>query len=169
MFPIRVASDLVITVLFCFATCRISQRERLLFPMRSGELGVNNVAYQKLSNSQSVSKRNSFTQNPLNCFLCFCYWSCRLRVFPLFLYFPIDLSTDTAAMLNLLDLRSIMGCPWGTRSVFMCAFRAKREFQCMNLGKKAIIITSYHGATIFFPIAIFFYENLKKNWPEKRA
>ena len=24
MFPIRVASDLVITVLFCFATCRIS-------------------------------------------------------------------------------------------------------------------------------------------------
>ena len=51
MFPVRVASDLVITVLFCFATCRISERERLLFPMRSGELGVNNVAYQKLSNS----------------------------------------------------------------------------------------------------------------------
>ena len=27
----------------------------------------------------------------------------------------IDLLTDTAAMLNLLDLRSIMGCPGGTR------------------------------------------------------
>ena len=34
------------------------------------------------------------------------------------------------------------GMPGGTRSVFMRAFRAKRELQCMNLGKKAIIITS---------------------------
>ena len=30
----------------------------------------------------------------------------------------IDLFTDTAAILNLLDLRNIMGCPGGTRSVF---------------------------------------------------
>ena len=39
----------------------------------------------------------------------------------------IDLFTDTAAVLNLLDLRSIMGCLGGTRSVFTCAFRANRE------------------------------------------
>ena len=37
----------------------------------------------------------------------------------------IDLFTDTAAILNLLDLRNIMGCPWGTRSVFTQAFWAK--------------------------------------------
>ena len=42
----------------------------------------------------------------------------------------IDLFTDTATILNLLDLRSIMGCPGGmstiqyTRSVFTRAFRA---------------------------------------------
>ena len=68
----------------------------------------------------------------------------------------IDLFTDTAAILNLLDLRSIMGCPGGTRSVFTRAFRAKRELHCIFLGKKAIIITSKHGTTIFFPITIFF-------------
>ena len=39
----------------------------------------------------------------------------------------IHLFTDTAAVLNLLDLRSMMGCPEGTRSVFTRAFRAKRE------------------------------------------
>ena len=81
----------------------------------------------------------------------------------------IDLFTDTAAILNLLDLRSIMGCPGGTRSVFTRAFRAKRELHCIFLGKKAIIITSKHGTTSFFPITIFFWENLKKNWPEKRT
>ena len=64
--------------------------------------------------------------------------------------YPIDLFTDTAAILNLLDLRSIMGCPGGTRSVFTRAFRAKRELHCIFLGKKAIIITSKHGTTIFF-------------------
>ena len=68
----------------------------------------------------------------------------------------IDLFTDTAAILNLLDLRSIMGCPGGTGSVFMRSFRAKREFQRVFLGKKAIVIISKHGTTIFFPITIFF-------------
>ena len=53
---------------------------------------------------------------------------------------------------NLLDLRSIMGCPAGTccRSAFTCAFRSKRELHCIFLGKKAIIIKSKHGTTIFF-------------------
>ena len=53
----------------------------------------------------------------------------------------IDLFTDAAAILNLLDLRSIMGCSGDTRSVFTRAFRAKRELQCIFRGKKAILIT----------------------------
>ena len=43
-----------------------------------------------------------------------------------------------------------MGCPGSSRSVFTRAFRAKRELQCIFLGKKAIIITSKQGTTIFF-------------------
>ena len=73
-----------------------------------------------------------------------------VRVARKFLSQSIDLSADTAATLNLLDLRSIMGCPGGTRSVFTRAFRAKRELHCIFLGKKAIIITSKHGTTIVF-------------------
>ena len=42
-----------------------------------------------------------------------------------------------------------MGCPGGTRSVFMQAFWAKKT-SLFFLGKKAIIITPKHGATIFF-------------------
>ena len=68
----------------------------------------------------------------------------------------IDLFTNTAAILNYLDLRSIMECPGGTRSVFTLAFRAIRELQRIFFGKKAIIITSKHGTTIVFPITIFF-------------
>ena len=83
----------------------------------------------------------------------------------------IDLFTDTAAILNLLHLSSIMGCPGGTRSVFKHAFWAKRELQCIFLPQKGdhlYYIQARH--TIFFvPITIFFYENVKKNWPEKRA
>ena len=68
----------------------------------------------------------------------------------------IDLFTDMVAILNLLDLRRIMGCSGGTRSVFTCAFWAKRELHCIFLGKKAIIITSKHDSTTFFTITIFF-------------
>ena len=67
----------------------------------------------------------------------------------------IDLFTDTAAILNLIDLRSIMECPGGTRSVFTRAFRAKKELQGIFIWKKAII-TSKHGTNSFFPITIFF-------------
>ena len=45
----------------------------------------------------------------------------------------IDLFNDTAAMLNLLDIRSFMGCPEGTRSVFTRAFHARRELHCVFL------------------------------------
>ena len=79
----------------------------------------------------------------------------------------IDLFTDTAAILNLLDLRSIMGCPGGTRSVFTRAFRAKRELHCIFLGKKAIIITSKHGTTIFFSHYNLFLGKLKEKLARK--
>ena len=64
--------------------------------------------------------------------------------------YTIDFFTDMAAILNLLDLRSIMGFPGGTRSVFTRAFRSKRELQCILLRKKTSMITSKHGTTIFF-------------------
>ena len=59
------------------------------------------------------------------------------------------------------DIRR-MGCPGGTRSVFTRAFRAKRELQCIFLGKKAIVITSKDGTTIFFSDYNLFLGKLKK-------
>ena len=85
---------------------------------------------------------------------------------------PIDLFllTDTAAMLNLSDLRRLMGCPWNSRPViYSCFSGAKRELHCTFLGKKAIIITSKEGTAIFFSHYILFLGNLKENWSEKRA
>ena len=38
----------------------------------------------------------------------------------------------------------------------------KKVFHCIFLGKKAIIITSKHGTTIFFPITVLFYENFAR-------
>ena len=79
----------------------------------------------------------------------------------------IDLFTDKAAILNLLDLRSIMGCPGGTRSVFTRAFRAKRELQRIFLWKKAIIITSKHGTKFFFTYYNLFLGKLKEKLARK--
>ena len=56
-----------------------------------------------------------------------------------------------------------MGCPGGTRSVFTRAFRAKRELQCIFLGKKAIVITCKDGTTTsFFSLQSFSRKTLKK-------
>ena len=80
----------------------------------------------------------------------------------------IDLFTNTAAILNLLDLRSIMGCPGGTRSAFTRAsLRAKRELQYIFLGKKTIIITSKQGTTIYFSHYNFFLGKLKEKSARK--
>ena len=73
----------------------------------------------------------------------------------------------TVAILNLLDLRSIMGCPGGTRSVFTRAFRAKRELQCIFLGKMAMVITSKDGTTIFFSHYNLFLGKLKEKLARK--
>ena len=42
-----------------------------------------------------------------------------------------DLFTDVVSKLNLLDLRSIMGCSGSTHSVFTHTFWAKRELRCI--------------------------------------
>ena len=68
-------------------------------------------------------------------------------------------------MLNLLDLRRIMGCPSGARS--RRAFRAKRELPCVFLRKKAIIITSKHATKIFFSHYNIFLGKLKENLAQK--
>ena len=81
----------------------------------------------------------------------------------------VDLFTDTEAILNLFDLRSIVGCPRGTCSVFTRAFRAKRELHCIILEKKAIIIKSKHGTTIFFSHYNLFLGKLKEKLARKSA
>ena len=78
-----------------------------------------------------------------------------------------DLFTDTAAILSSFDLRSIMGCPGGNRSVFTRAFCAKRELHCIFFGKKAIIVTSKHGTTIFFSHYNPFIGKLKEKLARK--
>jgi len=81
---------------------------------------------------------------------------------------PIELFIDTAAISNLLDLRSIMGCPGGIRSVFTGAFRANRELYCIFHGKNAIIITSKHGKMIFFfHYNLYFLGKLKEKLARK--
>ena len=71
---------------------------------------------------------------------------CRLRLLIRQGTCEIDLFTDTAAILNLLVLRSIMGCPGG----ISLSIYPRRELHCLFLGKKAITITSKHRTTIFF-------------------
>ena len=89
----------------------------------------------------------------------------RIKIYPV--NNAIDLFIDTAAILNLLDLRSIMGSPGGTRSVFMRAFRAKRELHYMFLGKKAISSTFKHSTTIFFSHLKLFLGKLREKLPRK--
>ena len=64
---------------------------------------------------------------------------------------PIDLFTDMVAIFNLLDSRSIVGCPGALARYLRALFdRAKRGLHCIFLGEKAIIITFKHGTTTFF-------------------
>ena len=81
-------------------------------------------------------------------------------------------ATETENKLQLcapLPLRML--CPGGTRSVFTRDFWVKRKLPCISLEKKCdhYSIQTRHNDLFFFPIAIFFKENLRKNWSEKRA
>ena len=65
----------------------------------------------------------------------------------------IDLFTDMVAR-----FKEYYGMSWGhLLTVFTRAFRAKRELQCIFLGKKAIIITSEHSTMIFFSFNTTFF------------
>ena len=59
------------------------------------------------------------------------------------------------------------GMPRGTRAVFTHAFCAKRELQCIFLEKKAIIIASNHGTTIFFSHYNLFLGKRKEKLAQK--
>ena len=75
--------------------------------------------------------------------------------------------SDTAAVLNFLDLRSIMGCPGGhSLSIYAC-FSGKKRTSMYVLGKKAIIITSNHGTKIFFSHYNLFLGKLKEKLSRK--
>ena len=56
--------------------------------------------------------------------------------------------------------------PRGALAQYLLALLGQKRTSLYISREKTIIISSKHGATIFFPITIFFYENLKKNWPK---
>ena len=78
----------------------------------------------------------------------------------------IDLFTDTAAILNLFDLRGIMGCLGGHSLSIYARFWGKK-LHCIFLGKKTIIITSKHDATIFFSHYNLFLRKLQEKLARK--
>ena len=59
--------------------------------------------------------------------------------------------------IEFITFKEYYGIPRGRSLSIYGAFRAKRELHCVFLGKKAIILTSKHGTTIFFPITIPFF------------
>ena len=59
--------------------------------------------------------------------------------------------------------------PRSTRSVFTSAFGQKENFTVYFSGKRRSLLHPNTTQRPFFPIIIFYYENVKKNWPEKRA
>ena len=69
---------------------------------------------------------------------------------------PIDLFTDTAAILNLLDLRSIMGCPGGALAQYLRAlFGQKENFTVYFLGKRRSLLHPNTAQRSFFPLQSF--------------
>ena len=95
------------------------------------------------------------------------YLFCSITTFPPKVQTNRPFYQYSGQLLNLLELRSITGCPGGTCSVFTRAFRAKRELHCKFLGKKKIIITSKHGTTIFFSHYNLFLRKLTEKLARK--
>ena len=64
-----------------------------------------------------------------------------------------------------------MGCPGGTSSVFTDERLSgkKRTLLYISREKGPHFYFQTRHNDLFFPITIFFKENLKKKWPEKRA
>ena len=69
--------------------------------------------------------------------------------------------------IEFIRFKKYYGMPRGTRSVSTRTFRTKRELQSIFLWKKAIIITSKDGTTIFFSHYNLFLRKLKKKLARK--
>ena len=69
---------------------------------------------------------------------------------------PIDIFTDTVAILNSLDLRSIMGCPGALAKYLRALFGQKENFTVYFPGKRHSLLHPNTAQRSFFPIAIFF-------------
>ena len=78
----------------------------------------------------------------------------------------IDLFIDTAAILSLLDLRSILGCPGGTCSVFTRAFRAKKNFTVYLSGKRRSLLHPNRHNDLFFSLQSFSRKTQRKIGPK---
>ena len=90
-----------------------------------------------------------------------------VRTIRKFLSESIDLFSDTVAILNLLDLRSIVGCQGGTRSVFTPNFRAKRALHCIFSGKRrSLLHPNTAQLTFFFPLQSFSKKTQRKIGPK---
>ena len=75
--------------------------------------------------------------------------------------------TDTAAILNLLDLRSIMGCPGALAQYFCALFAQKENFKVHFSGKRWSYYISKHSTTIFFSHYNLFLGKLRENLARK--
>ena len=63
--------------------------------------------------------------------------------------------TDTAAILNLLDLRSIMGCPWAFAQYSRALFGQKENFNVYFSGKRRSLLHPNTAQRSFFPLQSF--------------
>ena len=78
----------------------------------------------------------------------------------------IKLFTDTAAILNLLDLRSIMGCPGGHSLSIYARFWAKREPRMISREKgDHYYILTWHNY-LFFPLQSLYRKTYRKIGPK---
>ena len=67
----------------------------------------------------------------------------------------IDLFTYAVTILNLLDLRSFMGCLGSTHSEFMRTFRKTENFTVYFSEKRQSLLHPNTVQQSFFPITIF--------------
>ena len=65
--------------------------------------------------------------------------------------FTIDLSYQYGGHIEFIRVKEYYGMSTGHSLSFYARFSGKKELHCISLRRKAILITSKHGTTIFFP------------------
>ena len=78
----------------------------------------------------------------------------------------IDLFTDIAAIFNLLDLRSIMGCSGDIRSEFTHALGQKGNFSVFFSGKRQSLLHPNTAQRSFAPLQSFSRKTERKIGPK---